>query len=159
MGPGLRRDDVGGRDDALVIVDFYHLTATPLERVLPAICEKVLAQGERMLVVAEAATLARLDEQLWTYSKESFLPHGRDGGESQPILLSETVRTGEGAAANVALADGEWRDEALDFARAFYFFDTAHIDSARGAWRALKGREDIQSRYWKQVEGKWVQGP
>ena len=141
-----------------MIVDFYHLTSTPLERVLPAICEKVLANGERMVVVAEATTLARLDEQLWTYSKDSFLPHGREGGESQPILLSETVEADSGAA-NVALADGEWRDEALAFSRAFYFFDTGHIDTARGAWRALKGREDIQSRYWKQVDGKWVQGP
>ena len=142
-----------------MIVDFYHLTSTPLERVLPSICEKVLAQGERMLVVAEPGLLARLDEQLWTYSKDSFLPHGREGGERQPILLSETVETGEGAAANVALADGEWREEALGFSRAFYLFDTGHIDSARGAWRALKGREDVESRYWKQVEGKWVQGP
>jgi len=141
-----------------MIVDFYHLTATPLERVLPAICEKVLAHGERMLVVADATTLARLDEQLWTYSKESFLPHGREGGESQPILLSETAEAA-GGAANVALADGEWREEALGFSRAFYFFDTGHIDSARGAWRALKGRAEVESRYWKQVEGKWVQGP
>jgi DNA polymerase III subunit chi len=141
-----------------VIVDFYHLTSTPLERVLPAICEKVLAQGERMVVVAEPTLLARLDEQLWTYSKDSFLPHGREGGERQPILLSETVEAG-GGAANVALADGEWRDEALGFARAFYFFDTGHVDTARAAWRALKDRADVESRYWKQVAGKWVQGP
>jgi DNA polymerase-3 subunit chi len=141
-----------------VIVDFYHLTATPLERVLPAICEKVLAQGARLLVVAEAGLLARLDEQLWTYARESFLPHGREEGERQLILLAETTEPANGST-HVALADGVWREEALGFERAFYFFDAGHLDSARGAWRGLKGRDGIESRYWKQADGKWVQGP
>ncbi len=142
-----------------MIVDFYHLTASPLERVLPSIAEKVLAGGERLLVVAEADLLARLDEQLWSYSKESFLPHGRERGESQPVLLSETPEAANGAA-NIALADGRWREEALGFARTFYFFDNDCREGAREAWRALKGRPEVEARYWKQDErGKWVQGP
>ena len=141
-----------------MIVDFYHLTATPLERVLPSICEKVLGTGERLLVVAEAALLARLDEILWSYAPESFLPHGRERAEEQPVLLSEEPVAANGAT-NVALADGRWREEALDFARTFYFFDSGGLDDARGAWRALKGREGVESRYWKQEGGRWVQGP
>ena len=141
-----------------MIVDFYYLTASPLERVLPTICEKVLAGGERLLVVAQEGQLARLDEQLWTYGRDSFLPHGRERPEGQPILLSAAVEPLNGAT-NVALADGVWRDEALRFARAFYFFDASALDTARGAWRALKDREGVESRYWKQVDGKWVQGP
>jgi DNA polymerase-3 subunit chi len=141
-----------------VIVDFYHLSASPLERVLPTICEKVLAGGGKLLVVAEEGQLGRLDEQLWTYARDSFLPHGREGGETQPILLSQTPDAANGAA-NIALADGLWREEALGFERAFYFFDAAQIDTARGAWRTLKGREGVESRYWKQVDGRWVQGP
>ncbi|HEY0413638.1 MAG TPA: DNA polymerase III subunit chi [Allosphingosinicella sp.] len=142
-----------------MIVDFYHLTATPLERVLPSIGEKVLASGERLLVVAEAGLLARLDEQLWTHAKDSFLPHGRERAESQPILLSEAAEAANGAT-NIALADGAWRDEALGFARTFYFFDNSRLDEARGVWRSLTSRADAQPRYWKQDErGKWVQGP
>jgi DNA polymerase-3 subunit chi len=141
-----------------VIVDFYHLTTTPLERVLPSICEKVLATGERLVVVAEEGQLARIDEQLWTYAKDAFLPHGRERPESQPVLLSATPQAANGAR-NVALADGVWREEALGFERAFYFFDAANLDIARGAWRALKGTDGVESRYWKQVDGKWVQGP
>jgi DNA polymerase-3 subunit chi len=71
-----------------VIVDFYHLTTSPIERVLPAICEKVLANGERLLVVADEAQLARLDEQLWTFSRDGFLPHGRAGGEPAGAALA-----------------------------------------------------------------------
>ncbi len=142
-----------------MIVDFYHLTASPLERVLPSIAEKVLVSGERLLVVAGPDLLARLDEQLWSYAKDSFLPHGRQRPESQPVLLSEAPEAANGAA-NIALADGRWREEALGFARTFYFFDNDAREGARDAWRALKGRAEVEARYWKQDErGKWVQGP
>ncbi len=142
-----------------MIVDFYHLTVSPLEQVLPSIAEKVLAGGQRLLVVAEPDLLARLVEQLWSYSRDSFLPHGRQRPESQPVLLSEAPEPANGAA-NIALADGRWRDEALGFERAFYFFDEGAREAAREAWRALKGRTEVEARYWKQDErGKWVQGP
>ncbi|HEX8061855.1 MAG TPA: DNA polymerase III subunit chi [Allosphingosinicella sp.] len=142
-----------------MIVDFYHLTASPLERALPSIAEKVLATGQRLLVVAEPGVLGRLDEQLWSYAKDSFLPHGRERVESQPVLLSSDPVAANGAA-NIALADGRWREEALGFERIFYFFDNDARDGARDAWRALKGRPEVEARYWKQDErGKWVQGP
>jgi DNA polymerase-3 subunit chi len=141
-----------------VIVDFYHLTASPLERVLPSICEKVLAGGGRMLVVAGSERLARLDEQLWTYSSDSFLPHGRERPESQPVLLSSETQALNGAR-HVALADGVWRDEALGFDRAFYFFDNEARGAARDAWRSLKDKAEVEARYWKQDDGRWVQGP
>lgn len=142
-----------------MIVDFYHLAVSPLERVLPSISEKVVAGGGRLLVVAGAELLARLDEQLWTYAKDSFLAHGRGRGASQPVFLS-TGTDAENGAANIALADGIWRDEALGFERAFYFFDNDGRDGARDAWRALKSKPGVEARYWKQDErGKWVQGP
>jgi DNA polymerase-3 subunit chi len=141
-----------------VIVDFYHLTTSPLERVLPAICDKVLAGEERLLVVAEEGLLARLDEQLWTFSRDSFLPHGRERPEAQPVLLSSGVEPLNGAR-NVALADGQWREEALGFDRAFYFFDAAALEGARTAWRGLKDKPEVEARYWKQEDGRWRQGP
>jgi DNA polymerase-3 subunit chi len=142
-----------------MIVDFYHLTASPLERVLPSIAEKVVAGGGRLLVVGQADLLARLDESLWSYAKDSFLPHGRERAASQPVLLSEEPEAANGAT-NIAIADGRWREEALGFERAFYFFDNDGRDGAREAWRTLKGRPEVEARYWKQDErGKWVQGP
>lgn len=139
-------------------IDFYHLSAAPIERVLPQICEKVFGQGERLVVVAVTEQLARLDRDLWTYDKASFLPHGAERAEMQPILLSTEPLPANGGS-NVALADGVWRDEALGFERVFYFFDSATIEDARAAWRALQGREGAELRYWKQEGGKWVEGP
>jgi DNA polymerase-3 subunit chi len=145
-----------------MLVDFYHLASSPIERVLPRICERLLDEGARLLVVAEAPLLDQLDAQLWTYRRDAFLPHGRgDAGEpgNQPVLLSDACEPLNGAG-NIALADGRWRDEALGFERAFYFFDTGHIDEARDSWRALKDRADVERRYWKQdANGKWVEGP
>jgi DNA polymerase-3 subunit chi len=140
-------------------VDFYHLARSPIERVLPAICEKVLSAGGRLLIVADEAQLKRLDEQLWTYAPDAFLPHGRDNEANQPILLAAAPEA-KNKAANIALADGLWREEALGFERAFYFFDSDGLDAARDTWRALKDRPEVEPRYWKQDEkGRWVQGP
>lgn len=142
-----------------MVVDFYHLASTPLERALPSICEKVLASGERLLVVAEADLLRQIDDHLWTYSRQSFLPHGRERLEAQPVALA-TQPVALNGAVNIAIADGKWREEALSFARAFYFFDDSGLDSARSTWRRLRDKAGVESRYWKQdVRGKWIQGP
>ncbi|WP_429588550.1 DNA polymerase III subunit chi [Sphingomonas zeicaulis] len=140
-------------------VDFYHLTARPVEAVLPRIADRVLESGARLLVVsADEAQRERIDGALWTQDKESFLPHGLAGGDhdaDQPVLIGADVAAANGAS-HVALVDGEWRDAALDFDRAFHFFDEASIAVARTAWRALSGREGIEPRYWKQNEqGRW----
>jgi DNA polymerase III subunit chi len=137
--------------------DFYHLTRVPLEKILPSIAERVLASGERLVIVAEdEKLLTRIDALLWSYKPESFLPHGREG--EQPILLTADV---EGSPAqNIALIDGLWRDSALNFARAFYFFDSQSIDGARGAWRGLADNGKVERHYWKQDDaGRWVEGP
>jgi DNA polymerase-3 subunit chi len=142
-----------------VIVNLYHLTAAPLERVLPNVCASLIGAGEKVLIVGDDGLLERLDEQLWTYAADSFLPHGRERPESQPVLLSTEPEAANGAR-NIALADGLWREEALGFDKAYYFFDAGSLDGARDVWRALKGRDGVEARYWKQDEqGKWVQGP
>jgi len=142
-------------------VDFYHLTRAPLERVLPQIAEKVLATGGRLVVVSgDAGARTRLDQLLWSYAPESFLAHAQAGGEDdalQPVLIGEAVAAPNGAR-NIALADGVWRDEALEFDRAFHFFDEERIVEARLAWRALGDREGVERRYWKQNDaGRWEQ--
>lgn len=142
-------------------VDFYHLTLMPIERALPRIAERVLVSGERLLIVtADEDQRAALDRLLWEYTPESFLPHaclgaGDDAG--QPILIAPDV-TAANAARHVALVDGEWRDQALTFDRAFHFFDDDRIAAARSAWKALAARDGVERRYWKQnEEGRWEQ--
>jgi DNA polymerase III subunit chi len=142
-------------------VDFYHLTRVPLERALPRIAERVVADGGRLLIVAaDAEQRARLDQLLWSHAPDSFLPHGQAGGEDdarQPILISAEPNAVNGAR-NIALTDGLWREEALAYDRVFHLFDEERIVEARAAWKSLAEREGVQRRYWKQDDsGRWQQ--
>jgi DNA polymerase-3 subunit chi len=143
----------------MVQVDFYHLTATPLDRALPRIAERILAAGDRLLIVsASEEQRTAIDRLLWRYSPESFLPHGCAGTDAdavQPVLIAGDVAAANGARM-IALVDGEWRDGALDFDRVFHFFGEDAIMAARAAWKGLAEREGVERRYWKQSErGGW----
>lgn len=143
-------------------VDFYQLSRDPVEAALPLIARATLQAGERLLVVsADDSQLGRVDEQLWTRLPESFLAHGRSGGDHdarQPILLSAEVVPANGAKF-LALADGQWRDPGDAFTRVFYLFGDATLQAARDCWRMLGTRDGIERRFWKQDDGKWVEGP
>ena len=142
-------------------VDFYHLVASPLERVLPKIAEKLVEGGGRLVVVAaDEVQRAGIDRLLWTYAADSFLPHAQAGGEGdadQPVLIAVDISDVNGAR-NIALIDGVWRDAALGFDRAFHFFDGDSVAAARVAWKALADRDGVERRYWKQDDaGRWAQ--
>jgi len=141
-------------------VDFYQLGPAALEQVVASIAGKLLAENSRLLVVAEDETLlARLDRQLWDQGPTSFLPHGLSGGADdsrQPVLLSTTPDS-PNLARNLLIADGQWRDAALTFDRAFYLFDAATLAAAREAWKQLADREGVERRYWAYADGRWSQ--
>jgi DNA polymerase-3 subunit chi len=145
-----------------VRVDFYQLSRDPVEQVLPQIAARILDEGERMLIVSDdAAQLDRISACLWDAGPTSFLAHDRAEAplpEVQPILLSSTCEAANGAT-RIALADGRFRDEALSFARVFYFFDPQTIAAARESWRTLAKREGVETHFWRQDGGKWRRGP
>lgn len=140
-------------------VDFYQLGTAQPDSVIAAIAGKLLDEQQRLLVVAgDESLLARLDRQLWDQGPASFLPHGPAGGAddaSQPVLLS-TGADAPNRARNILIADGEWREAALAYDRAFYLFDEATLEGARLAWKLLSGRDGIERNYWALEEAKWV---
>jgi DNA polymerase-3 subunit chi len=142
-----------------MLVDFYQLGGAPPEQVIASIVGKLLSEDARLLIVAaDEGQLARLDRVLWDQGETSFLPHGVAGGTDdarQPILLS-TSPDAPNLARNMLIADGEWREAALGYDRAFYLFDNETLEGARLAWKLLSGREGVDRRYWAQDGGKWV---
>jgi DNA polymerase III subunit chi len=140
-------------------VDFYQLGGTPAEQVIASIAGKLLSEDKRLLIVAaDDSLLARLDRMLWDQGPASFLPHGLAGGTDdarQPILLS-TSPDAPNLARAMLIADGEWRDAALAYDRAFFLFDAATLEGARLAWKLLAGRDGVERRYWSQEDGKWA---
>ena len=143
-------------------VDFYQLSRDPVEQVLPQIAARVLDEGQRLLVVsAHTDQLSRISAGLWAAGPESFLANDHADAplpDVQPILLSSACDPVNGAS-RVALVDGTFRDEALRFDRAFYFFDGETIEAARASWRALSKRDEIETFFWRQDGGRWRQGP
>jgi DNA polymerase-3 subunit chi len=141
-----------------VRVDFYQLGAAQPDSVIAAIAGRLLDEGQRLLVVAsDEALLARLDRQLWDQGAASFLPHGLAGGSddaAQPVLLT-TGADAPNLARNILIADGDWRESALAYERAFYLFDEETLEAARLAWKLLAGREDVERNYWALEDGKW----
>ncbi|HUZ74357.1 MAG TPA: DNA polymerase III subunit chi [Stellaceae bacterium] len=141
-------------------VGFYHLGTTPLERALPRLLERALAEGHRAVVIAGSAErVAALDALLWTYSDASFLPHGavRDGTEPrQPIWLTTADENPNGATMLV-LVDGAASAQLAGFRRVCDLFDgndEAAVAAARARWRAAKAAgHDLV--YWRQTATGW----
>jgi DNA polymerase-3 subunit chi len=145
---------------AVVEYGFYHLTRTALEPALGRLLERVLASGQRAVVVASSAErVEALNRALWTVGRESFLPHGsRDDGfaEDQPVFLTDRADYPNGATVLV-LVDGAELEPAPQFARCVYLFDgndDAAVAQARALWRKRQEQGDALT-YWQQTEHGW----
>ncbi|HUP67988.1 MAG TPA: DNA polymerase III subunit chi [Sphingomicrobium sp.] len=140
-------------------VDFYQLGDATAESVVASVGQRLVGEGQRLLVIADdEALLARLDRLLWDQGEASFLPHGLAGGNddaAQPILLSSSIDA-PNLARNLLIADGLWREAALGYERAFFLFDGDSVEGARLAWKLLAGREGVERNYWGHEDGRWV---
>jgi DNA polymerase-3 subunit chi len=138
---------------------FYHLERRALEDVLPGLIEKTLERGWRALIRCDSAERAdAIDNLLWTYDDQSFLPHAQQGdGDSarQPVLI--TVEEANANAANVLFLVGgaappAW-NETNDLTRIVLMFDgrdPAMLSSARAAWKDAKAAGH-EATYWKEM--------
>lgn len=142
-------------------VFFYHLEQQPLDNVLPQLLVRSLERGWRVVVQTgsdeRAEALANL---LWTFSDESFLPHGTkaDGyADLQPVWL--TVEDENPNAADVRFyVDGAPVGDIVGLTRAVILFDGNDQDAvqqARSDWKRFRAAgHDIS--YWQQDEsGRW----
>jgi DNA polymerase-3 subunit chi len=143
-------------------VMFYHLERQPLDKALPKMLEMTLQRGWKAVVQAGSEErLEALDTLLWTYTDESFLPHGtvKDGNASmQPIFL--TVGDDNPAGADVRfMVDGALGPSNFDpYLRVVYLFDgrdAEAVAAARGQWKAAKSA-GCSVTYWQQTDaGRW----
>jgi DNA polymerase-3 subunit chi len=142
---------------------FYHLTRRRLEQVLPELLEKTLQKGWRAVVRGGSAErIEALNGELWSYSRNSFLPHGikPDGfTDRQPIYLTvEDERPNE--AQVLFLVDGADADDVAAYTRVCDLFDgndEAAVEGARQRWKKAKDAGHNLT-YWQQSEdtGGWI---
>lgn len=138
---------------------FYHLERSPLERVLPDLLEKTLGKGWKALVRTVSQDRAEgLDQMLWTYKDDSFLPHGLASeplADRQPVLIT-TGEDNPNAAQALFLLDGAEPGSLAAYERCIILFDgrdQAQLSGARGRWKTLKA-DGLSVSYWKEREDR-----
>jgi DNA polymerase-3 subunit chi len=145
-------------------IQFYHLLTAPLQVALPRLLPKILAAGFVTLIKCkDAAQMQQLDEILWTFDPESFLPHGRADepkAAQQPVLLSLSLERVNQA--NILIvADGETQlspEQQQDFTKILDMFDginPAETTAARERWKAYKSQQCQLTYYRQQQGGGW----
>lgn len=140
---------------------FYHLTESRLEDALPALVERSLQRGWRVVVqVGSEERRAALDAHFWTYSEESFLAHGVDGdpnAEHQPVMLTTGADNANGASIRF-LVDGAEAGDMEGYERLVFMFDghdEAQLVAARERWKAVKAAGHTAT-YWQQTpDRRW----
>lgn len=142
-------------------IGFYHLQKWPLDRALPRLLTQIQERGMRAVVLAGSEErVEALNSLLWTFSTDSFLPHGsgRDGNaHRQPIYLT-TVEENPNEATVLVLTDGMDSSRIGEFERCFDMFDgndPEAVTAARARWKARK-EAGYTLTYWQQTDGgKW----
>lgn len=145
-------------------VGFYHLTATPLEKALPKLLEKVLQARKRTVIFCGSEErLDYLNGALWTYGRASFIAHGskKEGSpQDHPIWLTTGDENPNGAQFLVQL-DGVESPSLSTYERCLDLFDGNDQEAVLGArerWKKLK-EAGHSLTYWKQTEsGTWEKG-
>ncbi len=140
---------------------FYHLESQPLERVLPVLVEKSLERGWKVVVETSSDERAEaIDNMLWSYRDDSFLPHARAGGSEdavQPVLITTRPHNPNGAQVRF-FVDRAVPQTGEGYERIVFMFsgrDPDAVTEARTAWRALKDGNAVT--YWQQEpNGRWV---
>lgn len=141
---------------------FYHLQHKPLEAVLPTLLHKTLERGWRAVVQATSAErLAALDDHLWTFSDDSFLPHATDkepDAAEQPVVLTLTEGNPNAAAVRFLIEGAAAPAEIGGYERLLVLFDGNDEDAlaaARADWKAFKAAGH-EATYWQQdARGRW----
>ena len=134
---------------------FYHLERSSLDQVLPELLEKTLARGWRASVrTSDPADLEHLDDWLWAYREDSFLPHSSAGGGGearQPILLTTGVDNANAAQA-LFLVHGAPPGDLSGYERCILIFDgqdDTALTAARGQWKTFRAAGHGVT-YWSQ---------
>jgi DNA polymerase III subunit chi len=141
---------------------FYHLQRHPLERVLPALVEKSLERGWRVVVqAASEERVEALDAHLWIFRDDSFLPHGtwREAeAAEQPVLLTVHDSNPNGAAVRFLVDGAPVPVDAAGYERIVLLVDGNDPDAvaaARERWSEGRAK-GFEVTYWQADEnGRW----
>jgi DNA polymerase-3 subunit chi len=141
---------------------FYHLQQQPLESVLPQLVERSLSRGWRVVVqCASPERLAAMDDHLWTYAEDSFLPHAMDrepGSAEESVVLTISEANPNSATVRFLINGAALPADIAAYQRVVLLFDgqdDAALGGAREAWKIVRS-SGHDATYWQQNDrGQW----
>ncbi len=141
---------------------YYHLKGQTPEQVLPALLQKSLERGWRVVMQASSdERIEALDAHLWTWRDDAFLPHGtwRDAEVAeQPIVLTVNDENPNGATVRFLVDGADMSADASGYERIVLLFngdDPDAVEAARTRWTAAKAAGS-EVTYWQADEhGRW----
>lgn len=150
-------------------IRFYHFSRKTIEQVVPELCDRAFNRGHKILIrLADDVTLNRMNDALWTFKPESFLPHGIPQKQhtdtsfdlqQTPIWLT-TESDNPIQADMLILTNGIIANDIQDYKLCCDILDGQNpeqITQGRERWKAYKAAGHTVT-YWQQTEeGKWEQ--
>jgi DNA polymerase-3 subunit chi len=141
---------------------FYHLQRQPLDAVLPTLLEKTLERGWRAVVQGTTEErLAALDDHLWTFADDSFVPHGLAQEPQAPehhVVLALDEANPNGATIRFLVEGAPLPADISAYERLVVLFDgndEEALAAARRDWKAVKDGGHAAT-YWQQdARGRW----
>ena len=141
---------------------FYQLKGQTPEQVLPALLQKSLERGWRVVVQGSSEErMEALDAHLWTWRDDLFLPHGtwlEAEAAQQPILLTLYDHNPNQARYPLPHRGSGHASDANAYERVVLVFDGEDpdaVDAARERWTEAKSA-GFEVTYWQADEnGGW----
>lgn len=152
----------------MVEISFFHLKTRSVEEALPKLLELSLSRGWRVVVqTATESRLRALDDHLWRYRPESFLPHGTRADaapQTQPVYLTVTDENPNGADVRIFVEGVEMAPllagDAAPRLRAALLFngdDEEELQNARAQWKTLRDAGQTLIYQQQDESGRWVE--
>jgi len=139
---------------------FYHLTGASLEQTLPGLVERSLAREWRVVLqFTSQESLNLLDTKLWTFSEESFIPHGSERDDflsEQPVFLTLDAEANPNGAQIRFCLEGARAANFQNYQRLVIMFDgndDSQLKEARAQWKGFKS-QGADITYWQQNANK-----
>jgi DNA polymerase-3 subunit chi len=139
-------------------VNFYQAAEGNLIPLIIRLLEKVFASGMRCIFHSPLEERIRvIDKTLWTFSTNSFIPHG-DGSlgfcDRQPMYLTSGIENPNGASI-LMLVDTFEHKKLNNFKKALLIFEEEErVTEAKRLCEALKNNGE-NVNYWEQIQKGW----
>ncbi len=144
-------------------IRFYHLQRSSLKQTLPSLLEKIIERDMRVvLYLPDSKQVKEIDQWLWSYKPESFLPHGCDGDPvpaEHPIWITSTQSNPNNADVLIVTDAAEWQgsmDKIKIRCEIFDGNDKNILSKSRHNWKEFSAQKYDLS-YWQQdQQGRWI---